>query len=880
MINLKQYILNNSIKTNRRTYVPNAYVVGFVKRHSKEKINVIFKSFSELFNSNYLYREAFDSFVNSVFELDAKKRVISLKDISYEQDFLSDDYPFSNSLVNGLQIIKEILGGIDLANVSDEVLHKIMTIRFEQVEEICNRKTVNNCGINQNIFDFVVTRECLLNRQLKKADELAQDFFNLLSYKRVLPRLFEDIKQSNKQRCLNSIQMLSLTTYDPRFELNSIDQLKEIGINRLFYYVGTNIGVLLNVLNYYSEEPENVVPQIFYDYLKGIDPQIVDILARRETETLDSIGKSYGVTRERIRQIETDKGIGPFNEFYLENFASDKKDLIFVFPRIANVFPLNIFKDKLGDRNDCFRNLMSSIKYASNAKYYKDLDALIEDETIYKTFKRNADEIFGEYFQKKELNEKISELLQSVSNYGFDEKTILNYIHATYKKGSDKVFSKVVLTKIFRAETILINHFDQGFHFSNLEQINKMNKFATDEFGDILFGEADLKYPNYHTVQAIIERSNVRLIDRGTYIHASKAVDLPNELLEKIVNYLNGKKAAIPYSDLFEQFKNELLEIGITNKYSLQGAMSVYLEQLYKGKRDYVTPIEIQQTLRDSIVSWMNSRPGIFNYEDFEKEFKGVAMSVFMSALYDAKRMAYFWQQGYVDVNKLQISSEQIDKLKQLIDYLIKQYHMEYCSADEIFELVNIQMKDLITNCNMKYSYDLFSVIQILFRDSYKFKRPLLGSKDAVFENSYEIIDGYLASRDIVKITKLRRYVDMKNGRLSSGKDYVTVYEIVKTKWNEFIPIDSETMVRKETISISDKELIKLDVIIDMLLEQKEVISVKEDLVQRHFFTQIANMNVNNFLFAGLVNTFLHEKYEVIMDSSMYKYGSFSIKKR
>lgn len=880
MINLRQFVINSSISANRKTLVPKQYIVGLINLHKEKKTTAVFKIFSKLFDSNQCHRAVYDSFIETTFELDSKKRVVSLKDKKYADITLSENYPFNSSLINGLQIIKEILGGIDLANLTEEVLHKVMNVRIEQVEDICSHKRIINCRINQDIFDFVMARECLINQQIKKASEIAEDFFKLLIYNEIFTDLVANIKPENKERCLESIHALSLTSCDPRFELNSVDQLLTIDFNRLFYYVGTNLSVLVNVLNYYSEEPENVVPQLFYDYLKGLDEQIVDVLTRRETETLDSIGKTYGLTRERVRQIEQIKGINPFNDFYLENFASDNKDLIFIFPKISNVFPLNIFKERFGDRNDCFRNLMSSIKYASNAKHYKDLDAIVENDNVYNIFKRNADEVLGDYFIKEVLDEKVSELLQSVFDYGFTKETIINYIHANYKKGSDKVFSRVTLTKAFKAEAILIDYFDNGFHFSDLKQIEKMNNYSIEKFGDALFRAADLKDPNFHNIQAVIERANARLTDRGTYTHVSKTADLPTELLERIVNYLKNKNTAIPYSDLFEEFKADLTDAGITNKYLLQGAMSERFGGLFKGERDYVAPIEMKQTLRNSICSWMKSRPGLFNYEEFEKEFKGVSTTVFMSAIYDLGNYVYFWRQGYVDVDKLPITFEDKNQLKKLINYLINQYHMEYCSADELFELIDIQMKDLIVKCKMKYSYDLFSVVKVLFKNDYKFQRPLIGDKDATFESTYEIVDGYLASRDIVKLNKLRRYVDMKIGNRHDKKDYMTIYDIVKAKWNDFVVIDAETMVRKETVNIAEKEIVRLDVILDMLFEQSETISVKEGLVNKHFFTQIANMNVNSYLLIGLVNSFLHDKYEIIMDSSMFKFGTFSIKKR
>ena len=284
MINIRQFILNNSIKANRKTFVPKRYVSGLLNRYSNEKTPTIFKIFSELFNSNQTHRQEFDSFVEDTFDLDSKKRIVGFKNDKYRGITLSEDYPFNSSLLNGLQIIKEILGGIDLANITDEVLHKVLNIRIDQVEEICSRKQIINCEIDQNIFDFVMARECLLNQQFKKANEIADVFFELLIYKEMFNSLLNNIKTSNKEKCLQSIKMLSLTTYDPRFQLNSIDQFYELDFNKLFYYVGTNISILINVLNYYSEEPENVVPQLFYDYLQNLDDQLVDILTRRETD--------------------------------------------------------------------------------------------------------------------------------------------------------------------------------------------------------------------------------------------------------------------------------------------------------------------------------------------------------------------------------------------------------------------------------------------------------------------------------------------------------------------------------------------------------------------------------------------------------------------
>ena len=876
MINLRKYEIENSVKAGRKLYVPKRYLAGFVLRHIGEKASSIFKLFCEVFGSNNTHRKEYDSFIESTFELGEVKKIIALKDQHYEGMVLSNDYPFTNSLLNGLQIVKEILGGIDLADITEEVLYKVMEIRLDQVKEVCERNSIINCGINQNIFDFVIARECLLNKQYKKADEIALIFYEVLFASELISNLIDNIKVENREKCLKTLRMMSLTTYDPRFELRNIDELKDMPICDIFYYVGANLNILVNVLNYFSEQGEDVVPQMFLNYISSLDKDLFDILSRREKETLDSIGQSYGVTRERIRQIE-EKGITAFNEFYLDNFCSETKNLIFVFPVISGVFSLDFFKEKMGENYNCFRNLMKSIRYAGSAKYCADLDAIVESEDVYNFFIRISNEILGNYFKKSEFNDKINELLESLSDYGFNDRIIKKYIESAFKdKGSAFVRIGFRLSKAFEVEAILIEHFDDGFHFSEAAHVNKLNEYALEEFGDVVFTDEDINSSHCHTIQAVLERAHVRMVDRGTYVHESKAVDLPIELVEKIINYLNEKNRPVAYSNLFETFQEELLELGISNKYALQGAMSIYEGELFKGKRDYVMPVEMQQTLRESIYAWISSRQGLFTYEDFESEFKGVAMSVFMTALYEVGGTAYYWQQGYLNVKNLVISEETKLKLRQLLNLLIGQYHMEYCSADEIFNLVDIQMHDFIINSGMKYSYDLFSVLQVLFAGEYKFKRPLIGSKDAVFENSLEIIDGYLASRNTVKFDKMRKFVDTKTGH--NADVYVTVFEIIKNKWNEFVAIDSDTMVRKETINITEREIVRLDVIIEMILEQKDKVFIKEDLFEKFYFTEIAKMKVNTYILMGLVNTFLHDKYEIIMESKMYKNGSFSIK--
>lgn len=879
MINLRDYYLNNSIKVGRIHYVPKRYLAGMISLHMGEKASSIFKVFKDAFKTNAQYRQGFDAFVEETFILGPVHKVESLKDEKYQGMTLSEDYPFTSSINNGFRLIKEFLGVDSVADFSEEISYRLMHVRYHEFAEFLRTKEkVVNCGIDQNMFDYVIARECLANQETKNPEEIESLFFSLLINSELLGLVFDNIKGANEYRCLRALKSLSLSSYDPRFEIVSLEGLKELSIDELFYHFGTNINIYVNVLNYYSDDADTVIPQLFKNYISSIDSFYYEVLRRREKETLDEIGQSHNVTRERIRQIEAAE-IDKFNEFYYENLCSDSKNLIFVFPYISRIFPLNLYKDTLGDDYDAFRNIFKSLKYVGEAKYVKELDAVVESENVLSQFKRIVDEVFGDYFKKVDLDEKVQTCLESLEDYGFSADTIKYYISSAYKdKNTAYVKHGVRLSKASQVEIILEAHFDEGFHFSDEEQIKELNKYAYEEFGDIFFSEEEIATQTKHTVQAIIERSNVRLVGRGTYVHKTKAHELPMELVKKISAYLNEKNRAVAYSNLFETFQTELEELEITNKYALQGAMSIYEGALFKGKRDYVMPVEIKQTLRESMSAWIKSRQELFTYNDFEKEFKGVAWSVFISALYEAGVTAYYWQQGYVNVDSLNISEEDKNKLRQLVSFLIGQYHNEYCSADEIFNLVNIQMHEFITGHGMKYSYDLFSVLQVLFADEFKFQRPLIGSMNAVFETKYEILDGYLANKNIVNLTKLRKFIDNKIANKTTN--YYTIYDIIIDKWNEFVPIDVDTIVSKESLTISEKELTRLDVIVEMLLEEKDTLNIEEDIVNKFIFKELAGIQTNRYLVFGLINTYFRDKYSVYEESKHYRGGTFYIKNK
>ena len=66
-----------------------------------------------------------------------------------------------------------------------------------------------------------------------------------------------------------------------------------------------------------------------------------------------------------------------------------------------------------------------------------------------------------------------------------------------------------------------------------------------------------------------------------------------------------------------------------------------------------------------------------------------------------------------------------------------------------------------------------------------------------------------------------------------------------------------------------------------MLLEEKSILNIEEDIVGKFIFKELAGIQTNRYLVFGLINTFFHNKYDVsIEESKHYRGGTFFIKSK
>lgn len=123
--------------------------------------------------------------------------------------------------------------------------------------------------------------------------------------------------------------------------------------------------------------------------------------------------------------------------------------------------------------------------------------------------------------------------------------------------------------------------FPLGFRPSNKEQLDILN--AELKKYNLIFDDY-----NSRELFGILDREDFCLIDRGTYIHKDSIIMIPDSLLDRILIEIKNSIGNIYYKDLYEQFKNELIELGINNYYYLKGIIDLYLDDDYSKTKNYI----------------------------------------------------------------------------------------------------------------------------------------------------------------------------------------------------------------------------------------------------------------------------------------------------
>jgi hypothetical protein len=708
---------------------------------------------------------------------------------------------------------------------------------------------------------------------------LIEDFFDAYSTGTINPSsvflLFSDFSffQEEKESatklydCIHSIGDEFNTIFVKEFLINdsiftnlkieSIGDLKKLPvkvIGILFHGEYDTYNSFFDLLkNPLIENLDNLFSPMFSKVFKK--PFYEEIFRKRngiacDMETLDKIGQEHQLTRERVRQIEY--------KIVMELEEELKRN-----PLLS--FSINYFLERVSNGQSffepnalysCTKNVqkadtirwMVTLGY-SNYKFDEKLH-LFYLKGCLEEIKQELLSPFGDYISRREY------LAQSEATKAIISENYRFYQGFIWIKKS--VNFSIVITQIVD-ET-----FPYGFHYST-EQYSLFAKAFEDKLG----------VPIRLTPQAIIrvfERENYCFIDRGTYKNRKYCQTIPEDLMNEIISYLSDHEGIVYYSSVFDAFKSDLLNLGITNRYYLKGLIDGNLPKGIIHKRDYISCGKTFKTSYQSINELIESSTGVIQFQKIRDAFPGVQDYVFFSCL--SKRNDIIWLLGKETLilgKNITLSTELIDAISFEIETLFSILNTKVISCSKLYARMIIMHPNLMQTIPMIDSkFAFYSLTYYLYKDKYYFHRPYL-SKDSSFQATYNsIIDNYIESLDRFSVPKLNDFV-AKMGLKGIG-NYLGIFI---EKADEFVQINVNTAIKKDHFVIPNDLLTKLKEKISYFIDSFTAIDT------RHFYGYESFPNVgiswNKHLLAGIIRSYFDEDYNIEYTSEAYDYTDYVI---
>ena len=228
----------------------------------------------------------------------------------------------------------------------------------------------------------------------------------------------------------------------------------------------------------------------------------------------------------------------------------------------------------------------------------------------------------------------------------------------------------------------------------------------------------------------------------------------------------------------------------------------------------------------------------------------------------------------YIYIDKLNITKETQEELKEYIDNLFEKMDTKILTAKKIYANLSIMNKELLNKLHITArfgDYELFSIIQYLYKDKYYFSRPIISIEENFTSSAYLLIKEYVKRLDKFNYTDVKNYIYKMN--LRGLASYMNFMEDLS---DEYVQINQDTMIRKEKIEISKEKLEKIEEILNLLVKDKEFITESFD---GYFIFPRLNRPWNKYLLIGIIRSFFKNKYEVENTTKFYDTTDFIIRR-
>lgn len=612
-----------------------------------------------------------------------------------------------------------------------------------ELAELCYRDPLAVLPMVESLYDFIEKTE-----QEIEIEKRIKECINAIPPKRLGQKVIGYINAFTREE-----ERIDKLKHIYSLDINTDAKLREFS-GEIVFNSHQHLSILLGFLKWCSFDIKSEIDELFAEIYKSDNIKIA-LKGRASGKTLQEVGVSLGITRERIRQLES---------------------------KAKRIFGNRQAKKRFLSKVSAIRNsdtILSSVELQEYfGEYFSEMIFLLRtyDSPAYKYDSQLDVFVLGD----ESLTSSAFEFVQSLPS-SFDDSKYKEFVEMLEEKDIplelfEKAFAeeyrkdgltyhriKQTLTEIYTL--IMSTHFSHGISIYKESDMREFRRIAVEEYGCTKLPENDRAI--YSRIQDICI-----MCDKGVYKPKAKEY-VSKDLANKIHSYIVDSPATIFLTNvLFNMFEDELLAFGIDNKYYMQAVLRELYGNEFFFRRDYVSKDDTVTSIYAELVQYIKRFDYPITREDVYKEFPGLTDIVLNIAASDSDVLNLFGK--YIHGSRLPLVDSDKGYFKSIINKYVEDDGI--CYYGDLYDYIVRDDEDRLRRLFINIPTSLFSVLEYLFRDEYQFKRPFIAKLGVEIGNPALQLKEMILSSDSISFAEIVEFMKENHCQPYSYLDYYNGY--------------------------------------------------------------------------------------------------------
>lgn len=525
------------------------------------------------------------------------------------------------------------------------------------------------------------------------------------------------------------------------------------------------------------------------------------LLERSNGKTLQAIGNSLGITRERVRQIA---------KKCVCDFRFDV-DMISIVLSAGDTKPFT---------TDDIRNIgFTNVETRQIYEY-----VLKESETSEFVCLKFTDLIIPQDMIPVNYELILKDVLEDIVSDGIDYENMVNLASEelgirglSFLSPSNiddylifsgyNIFGKFVTRRKPSYALVCLNAIEEYFDFDikldsdeNNPDLIKLRRIMDEHYKGVMVGKTNralsTRLMNYMILTA-----------RGRYCPPSKLAinkKLFNEIFEFIIS---SEQDSFYFAELFEIFREELSTTSrVDNRFILQGVLKYLYSDYFYMDKDTITKIGSNKESIDSrIISKLIATGRGMSIQELTEEIPGLSSSVLAFIIARNKNIINWGSKSINHIYNIKIDF----KLEEICRTVIDLYCEDrgYISSYLLFDVINRKNPTILVKHGINSSERLYYVIQYLIGEVYNVTRSphILANNVLKVPTSYEIIKHYTMQDNLIHKDRIDSFTN--EFKWTSATISIIFDELDK----EYIRISDKEYYLVEALTVTDSFIEEFD---------------------------------------------------------------------